>query len=188
MLNILWDFDGTLLDTYPVYTEVLYRLLNYQYDRVAISQQLKVSFGHAFDYFQLTDEQIEEFKRLENEILPNMAKPFDGVESVLKFATKNVIMTHKDRESVEEFLNHHGLDHYFTEIVSVEDGYPRKPDPASYRYLHEKYRIDLAIGDRELDLIPAKTLGIKTCMFQGESDIAHFKLNRYKDFFDKVKI
>ncbi|MFC4410123.1 HAD-IA family hydrolase [Chungangia koreensis] len=187
-MNILWDFDGTLIDTYPVYTELLYRVLNNQYEREEIYRQLKVSFGHAFHHFQMTDEQVEEFKRIERGILPDQAKPFDGVEEVLKFASMNVIMTHKDRNSVELFLKHHGISHFFTEIVSVEDGYPRKPDPASYRYLHEKYTIDLAIGDRELDLNPAKKLGISTCMFQGESVIADYRLNQYRDFFDVVKI
>lgn len=187
-MNILWDFDGTLLDTYPVYTDVLYKVLNRQYGKKEIYQQLKVSFGNAFDYFQLTDDQIEEFKRMEGKILPQEAKPFEGVEEVLKFASTNVIMTHKDRKSVEVFLKYHGMDQYFTEIVSVEDGYPRKPDPASYRYLHEKYTIDLAVGDRELDLILANLLGIKTCMFQGESAIADYRLDHYQDFFEVIKI
>lgn len=186
-MNILWDFDGTLLDTYPVYTETLYTVLNGQYDREEIYHQLKVSFGHAFNYFQLSQEQIVEFKEIESRISPDLVKPFDGVENVLKFATKNVIMTHKDRKSVEVFLKYHGIDHHFTEIVSVEDGYPRKPDPASYKYLHDKYTVDLAIGDRELDLIPANKLGIRTCMFQGESVVADFKLDQYEDFFEVVK-
>ena len=42
-----------------------------------------------------------------------------------------------------------------------------KTEFVSLHHLHKKHNINLAIGDRELDLIPAKELGISTCMFQG---------------------
>ncbi|EEK42002.1 Phosphoglycolate phosphatase [Bacillus cereus m1293] len=51
--------------------------------------------------------------------------------------------------------------------------------------MHQKHKIDLAIGDRELDLLPAKELGIITCMFQGQSDVADYYLNDYSEFFNK---
>ncbi|SCN32550.1 Protein of unknown function [Bacillus cereus] len=28
-MNILWDFDGTLFDTYPVYTKILSHAIDY---------------------------------------------------------------------------------------------------------------------------------------------------------------
>ncbi|MDR4162761.1 HAD family hydrolase, partial [Bacillus paranthracis] len=37
----------------------------------------------------------------------------------------------------------------------------------------------------ELDLLPAKELGIITCMFQGQSDVADYYLNDYSEFFNK---
>ncbi|HDR8395610.1 TPA: hypothetical protein QC291_005524, partial [Bacillus cereus] len=46
--------------------------------------------------------------------------------------------------------------------------------------------IDLAIGDRELDLLPAKELGISTCMFQGDCDVADYSLSHYSEFFKIV--
>jgi FMN phosphatase YigB (HAD superfamily) len=63
---------------------------------------------------------------------------------------------------------------------------PRKPDAASYKYLHEKYEIHLAIGDREIDILPAKSLGIKTCLFQKSTPGADFYLSEYRDFFQSV--
>lgn len=110
-------------------------------------------------------------------------KPFENVEEVLRFADKNVIMTHKHRDGVLSILEHYGWDKYFVDMVTIDDGFPRKPNPLAYDHLHKKHNIDLAIGDRELDLLPAKELGISTCMFQGESDVADYSLPHYSDFF-----
>ncbi len=113
-------------------------------------------------------------------------KPFGGVEEILKYADKNVIMTHKHRAGVMEILEYYGWDKYFVDMVTIDDGFPRKPNSLAYDHLHKKHNIDLAIGDRELDLIPAKELGISTCMFQGSCDVADYSLSYYSEFFQVV--
>ncbi|KZZ83538.1 HAD-IA family hydrolase [Bacillus sp. SJS] len=185
-MHILWDFDGTLFNTYPAFTETMYKLLKSEVKKEHIFEQLKVSFSHAASTFGMTDEDIADFKRNEKALSPVLKPPFPYVEKVLKHASKNVIMTHKTRSEVDAILNYYGWEHYFDEIVAGDDGYPRKPDPASYIYLHQKHHIDLAIGDRELDILPAKKLGIKTCLFQNDSEGADFYLIDYRQFADKV--
>ncbi|GLB60481.1 hypothetical protein NCCP133_26130 [Cytobacillus sp. NCCP-133] len=106
---------------------------------------------------------------------------------MLKLADKNVIMTHKEREDVAAILAYHKLDGYFADMIAGDDGYPRKPHPASYQFLHEKHRIDLAVGDREIDILPAKLLGIKTCLFQNKTPGANYYLNDYSEFIRVVK-
>ncbi|MCE5170684.1 hypothetical protein LQV63_15325 [Paenibacillus profundus] len=51
-----------------------------------------------------------------------------------------------------------------------------------YEYLHSRNRIDLIIGDREIDILPSKTMGIKTCLFQDNTPGADYYLSEYKDF------
>ncbi len=97
-------------------------------------------------------------------------------------------MTHKPRDEVKVILDYYQWNDYFQEIVAGDDGFPRKPNAASYRYLHEKYHLDLAIGDRLLDLLPAKEIGISTCFFQNSSPGADFYLNNYQDFYKIVKL
>ncbi|KSU58337.1 phosphoglycolate phosphatase [[Bacillus] enclensis] len=185
-MNILWDFDGTLFDTYPAYTRTLSQVLGEGADNQEIYDKLKVSYSHAIEFYNISPEQVEENERLKKELSPLDMRPFDGVEEVLKFAGRNVIMTHKDRDGVLAILDHYGWTHYFADIVTIDDGFPRKPHPAAYQHLHTKNKIDLAIGDRDLDLLPAKELGIAACMFQGESDIADYHLDDFNDFFDEV--
>ncbi|PGM63213.1 phosphoglycolate phosphatase [Bacillus cereus] len=185
-MNILWDFDGTLFDTYPVYTKILSQVIGEKVSEEEIYTKLKVSFSHAIDYYKISKKQISEIDVLESQIIIADIKPFEKVEEVLKFAHKNVIMTHKDRAGVLSILNHYGWDKYFADMVTIDDGYPRKPNSLAYDYLHKKHNIDLAIGDRELDLLPAKELGISTCMFQGKSDVADYSLSHYSEFFKVV--
>lgn len=179
-MRLLWDFDGTIMDTYPAYTNILYTILDGAVTKEEIYKQLKVSQSHAIRYFALTDKQTIEMKRQSKAITDY--KAFPAIEDILKNAEINVIMTHMDRATVERILKETKLDHYFTEIVAGDDGYARKPDPESYAYLHEKYNLDAAIGDRELDLIPANKIGLKTVMFQGVSAIADYTLEDYKYF------
>ncbi|GAB6437828.1 MULTISPECIES: HAD-IA family hydrolase [Bacillus] len=185
-MNILWDFDGTLFDTYPVYTKILSQVLGKEISEEEIYTKLKVSFSHAIDYYEISKKQLSEIDVLESRIMIEDIKPFEKVEEVLKFADKNVIMTHKDRAGVLPILNHYGWDKYFVDMVTIDDGFPRKPNALSYDYLHKKHNIDLAIGDRELDLLPAKELGISTCMFQGNCDVADYSLSHYSEFFKVV--
>ncbi|KAA0785084.1 HAD hydrolase-like protein, partial [Bacillus sp. BB081] len=124
---------------------------------------------HAIDYYKISKKQLSEIDVLESRIMIEDIKPFEKVEELLKFADKNVIMKK-----------------YFVDMVTIDDGFPRKPNALSYDYLHKKHSIDLAIGDRELDLLPAKELGISTCMFQGNCDVADYSLAHYSEFFKVV--
>ncbi len=54
-------------------------------------------------------------------------KPFDGVEEILKFADKNVIMTHKHRDGVLAILKYYGWDKYFVDMVTIDNGFLANP-------------------------------------------------------------
>ena len=183
-MRILWDFDGTLMDTYPAYAKLFCEELGRPCSEQEMFDLLKVTFGHAFKTLGLTGEQIEHLRKKERQLKPEAFQAFPGVETVLAAAELNVIMTHKNREGAHAILRAHGLEKYFTEIVTADDGFPNKPDPASYRYLHEKYHLDLAVGDRELDILPAKAIGIRTCLFQNHTPGADYYVDRYDQFFD----
>lgn len=168
-MRILWDFDGTLFDTYPAFIKVMKHFVSDEVTDEEILKELKVSFTHATKVFELTKEEVQKFRKLDNALSPDMKPPFEGVIDVLKKSDLNVIMTHKPREEVITILRHFNMENYFADIVAGDDGYPRKPNAESYQYLHEKHDLDLAVGDRLLDIIPAKEVGLKTCLFQNSS-------------------
>lgn len=182
-MNILWDFDGTLFDTLPAYTDLFKEILGDSVTKEEILSHIKISITHAVKHYGLSEQQVMEMLVKEKSLHPRQTPPFSNVEDILKFAEVNVIMTHKRRKGVISILQHYGWEGYFQEIVAGDDGFPRKPDPASYIYLHDKYNINLAIGDREIDILPAKSIGIKTCLFQNSTPGADLYLTKYEDFF-----
>ncbi|MBP1989804.1 HAD-IA family hydrolase [Paenibacillus eucommiae] len=182
-MNILWDFDGTLFNTYPAYVEIIKEFIHEVVSEEELLSHLKISFSHTAQHYKLTENQVKEILDRERMLHPAQTPPFPFVEEVLKFAHINVIMTHKPRGEVLDILRHYEWENYFLDIVAGDDGYPRKPDPASYIFLHNKHRIDLAIGDREIDILPAKSMGIKTCLFQNTTPGADLYVSDYKEFF-----
>ncbi|MBN8207692.1 HAD-IA family hydrolase [Bacillus sp. NTK071] len=185
-MRILWDFDGTLFDTYPAFTTVMKELVPPEVKEEDILKELKVSFHHATEVFNLSEAQIKTFREMDNALSPEDKPPFTGLKKILEKAEMNVIMTHKPREEVIAILNHFKMNHYFTDLVAGDDGYPRKPDASSYRYLHSKHNLDLAIGDRVLDILPAKEIGLKTCLFQNNAEGADMYVTNYHDLSEML--
>lgn len=186
-MNILWDFDGTLFDTYPAFTEAMFQVLEGKIDKQTILKELKISFSHATNVFQLTENEILKFKEIELSLSPSLKPPFPFLEEVLKWSECNVIMTHKPKQEVNTILDYYDFQRHFKGIVAGDDGFPRKPHVASYQFLHDHHRLDLAVGDRELDILPAKEIGLKTCLFQNDTAGADFYLTSYLRFFEVIK-
>ena len=183
LMNILWDLDGTLFDTYPKLMAAFQKLAGKQINEDELIRWLKKDSKQAFKHYGIPENKQQEYLKIDLKFSDADKKPFPFVEEVLKMADKNIIVTHRTKESTFRLLNHWKLNHYFQEIICPEeDGFPRKPHTAAYSYVHDKYGIDLVIGDRTLDIIPAKKLGIPTCLFQNEDAVADFYLSSYKDF------
>lgn len=182
-LNVLWDMDGTLINSLPSIVYGLQKASGKNLDEEKLLSLLKVNSYVAFEHFGLDDSIRARFKEIERGIHPSEKKPFPDIKQVLSESDINVIVTHKDKKSAEDLLRYWRLDHYFAEMLCLEDdNFPRKPESGSYEYLHNKYHIDLVVGDRELDFIPARKLGIPTCAFQNPAIEADFHINTYKEF------
>ncbi|WAA11971.1 HAD-IA family hydrolase [Fervidibacillus halotolerans] len=185
-LTVLWDFDGTLFNTYPMYTEIFQKFISENLSDEEVLKVLKVSYFHAVNVFGLSTDTVEKMRQMEKEWPASKIQPFPSVEKVLKSVGKNVIMTHKIRREAERIIDYHGWTNYFSAIVTGDDGFPRKPNPASYEYLHRKHHVDLVIGDRLLDILPGQAIGAKTCLFQNREEGADFYIDHYDEFFEKV--
>ncbi len=182
-MNILWDFDGTLFDTYPAIIEGFVKLAQQDLDREDVLKWLKIDSKTAFKHFGIDESKRDTFKRLDKEHSKLYSQPFEHLEEVLAAVENNIIVTHRDRESTNYLLEKYQLSRYFKEIVSVEEqGFSRKPHPSSYEFVLKNHHIDVVVGDRELDLLPARKLGIKTVAFQNRNIEADFHLDSYADF------
>lgn len=183
--DIIWDFDGTLLDTYPWMTISLKRALEEQgvgASEEEILKRLKISFDICMDYYEEKyniDPVLlrKRYEYYESSLDIKTIKPFPHVKEICKYVIelkgRNFIYTHRDNLTFTLLKNHDMLK-YFTEVVTKEQGLRRKPDAEGFLYIINKYNIDkdkaLAVGDRELDLLAAMNSGVKSCLFGDNGD------------------
>ena len=116
-MDIFYDFDGTLFDTYPAMVAALVQTaVDYQVkiDRNQAYQQMRQgSLGDAIKVLarvaKVESTTIEHhFRAIENEELKN-SQPFEGVkatlESVVNHGGKNYLLTHQNQaQEIEKYI------------------------------------------------------------------------------------
>jgi len=176
--NIIYDFDGTLSDTYPIVTDVLWNLLrengkNEEWQKVF--DLLKISFRHALSSYEypVTGEDTRRmFRERVDEGALTRQQPFAEAAEILAFAAehgvRNFVYTHSG-ETTGMLLQKWGLAPYVTFVLDSSFGFPFKPDPAAMHFLLEKYDIDpktaLMVGDRDIDVQVGHNAGVAGCLF-----------------------
>ena len=179
--NLIWDAGGTLFDTYPAVVAACQAALgplSAEVDeawlmalfRQRTSLALRTVAAHfALDLESFTARYKEAYLTSD----PGLQPPFDYVANVCRFVVevggRNFIATHRERVSLVSLLRAHGLESLFTDCITKDDPYPRKPDPASIQALLNRHDLDpsqcLAIGDRDLDIAAGVGAGVWTCYF-----------------------
>jgi phosphoglycolate phosphatase-like HAD superfamily hydrolase len=181
--NIIWDVDGTLFDTYPAIARAFRAALNDLGQDAALSRitaLARVSLDECAA--TLARERGVDLVRLEARVAehyertgPDEQPPFPGARAVCdriwSGGGQNVIVTHRGQSTVA-LLESNGLAKYFTGWITHADGYPRKPDPASFNAIIDRHGLrrheTLAVGDRDLDVLAGKAAGVFTCLFGTE--------------------
>lgn len=184
MRDFLWDLDGNLLDTYPAMVAAFQRAVSnlggtitaektYQImrQRSVGAAEREIAAQHGWDWQELRAG----YQKYEP-MLQTAPAAFDGAAAVLAKVVaqggQNFLMTHRDKSALQ-YLAQNNLDQYFTDAVTAEQPFPRKPDPAALNYLLDKYHIDRAhavmVGDRNLDIEAGHNAGIAGYLF----DIDH---------------
>lgn len=203
--NYIWDFDGTIIDTYPsTINSIIQTMKKYDvylnYD--LIYKKAKITLNKVFEHIKSSHDFDD---GIVNEIINNFSKishedriKYDKIEEVLKFIVNhkgnNFLVTHRDKQSTFEILDHYKLKNLFVEIVTSDNDFPLKPNPESFIYLIEKYNLNrnntVGIGDRRLDIGAAKNSNI-TSIFMNMDNInfdykANYIFNNYYDFYKNI--
>jgi phosphoglycolate phosphatase-like HAD superfamily hydrolase len=198
--HIIWDFDGTLFDTYPVINDILREhFLKSGIDEPIedITKLTKISMKYAVKYYQnkynISDEFLAEYnKRVKEEELFR-AKPFEGIPDICEKITSNggfhYLFTHRGNSSFE-LLDKNGLLKYFRECITSKEAFERKPSPEGILYLIDKYEMKqeeaIMIGDREIDVMSGKNAGIYSCFFNSDR-IYDVVSDYYVDSMEQLK-
>ena len=176
----IWDLDGTLLDSYEAILsgiEETYAQFSIPYNKEEVRAFiLKYSVQDLLE--QVAEERGLDLGLLNQVRAQSLAKKnaqvvlMPGAREVLALADKQGIQqfvyTHKG-DNAFFILRDLGLDSYFTEILTSQSGFARKPNPEAATYLISKYHLKpdrtYYIGDRTLDVEFAQNSGIQSINF-----------------------
>ncbi|MBU3181056.1 pyrophosphatase PpaX [Clostridium psychrophilum] len=174
--NILFDLDGTLLDTNELiiqsfqYTYKKY--LNKQVSREEIIKSfgeiLKVTINRKFS--ENSEKAIKTYRRFQIDNFDKLIRIHDGVKEGVKElysqGYKLGIVTSRLNNSAIRGLKHFGLIDYFESIITADDTEIHKPDPTpafmALRELGGKPEETIFVGDTQFDVLCAKNAGIES--------------------------
>ena len=177
--DIAWDFDGTLVDSYPNCTRAFREALEtygYTADEREIRQKMSLSIRHAREYYMEKynldgDELHRRYKELEG-FRPDAMALYPGIAEVLKAikdsGRRNHLYTNRNQDAVR-YLDAFGILQYFDGLITAENIGQYKPQPDGLYRLCEQYQILpeklLMVGDRDVDIRAAKAAGADGCFY-----------------------
>lgn len=174
---VLFDFDGTLIDT----NELIFQSYNYAFKRVygravkneefirlygrPLRKSLIEDYGD--DGYKLIDE-YREFNEKNHDLL---VKSFEGTTEGLVLLKENGIklgvVTSKRLWMVLKGIDFLGYKDMFETLVTLDDTVKHKPEPdpvlKGCEMLNELPENTVYVGDSVFDLMSGKAAGTKTC-------------------------
>ena len=176
----IWDLDGTLLDSYEAILsgiEETFAQFSIPYDKEQVREFI-LKFSVQDLLVQVAEERKLDVEMLNQMRAQSLAEKnaqvvlMPGAREMLAWADQagiqQFVYTHKGDNALT-ILRDLGLESYFTEILTSQSGFERKPSPEAATYLIDKYQLDpektYYIGDRTLDVEFAQNSGIQSINF-----------------------
>ena len=178
---LFFDLDGTLTDPAQGITNSFIHALKYfgieipSYETLCtfigppLPETFKTQFG--FDE-QKVAEGVKKYREyfatkglLENSVYPGIPELLAGLKAAGK---KLVVATSKPEEYSIRIIEHFGLAQYFENVCGslMDESRSKKDEVIAYaierNHISDKSKI-LMIGDRKLDILGAKKIGLKSC-------------------------
>lgn len=181
--HIFWDFDGTLMDSYPVMVRSFVAGaadLGITVTPERALSLMKENLRYCCDVIGnengvTSDALIAAFRRHEQEELKQGLPPVDGIpkelEQLHNYGVKHYVATHRNLQC-RELLEKAGLLKYFSGFVTQEDNLPRKPAPDMILHLMKKHGLKpeecMMVGDRPLDTEAGMAAGVFSVLLDVE--------------------
>ena len=194
----IWDLDGTLLDSYEAILsgiEETFTQFSIPYDKEQVREFiLKYSVQDLL--VQMAEERKLDVGVLNQVRAQSLSEKnaqvalMPGAREVLAWADqvgiRNFVYTHKG-DNAFAILRDLGLESYFTEILTSQSGFERKPSPEAATYLLDKYQLNpdktYYIGDRTLDVEFAQNSGIQSINFLESTYEGNHRIQALADIF-----
>lgn len=180
---LLFDLDGTLVDTNDLIIRSYYHALGKYLDRKVPLEEVLTFFGRplrdGMEYFspQHWEEMIRAYREFNLANHDQLARPFPGVREALEELHRReywlAVVTSKARPVTEMGLRLCGLEHLMDVVVCMEDTSVHKPAPDPVLKALELLRRKgwtgrkeevLMVGDSPWDVAAAKAAGVATAV------------------------
>ncbi|MGO4888843.1 pyrophosphatase PpaX [Anaerobacillus sp. MEB173] len=174
--TILFDLDGTLINTNELIIASFLHTLNHyypnHYQREDVLQFIGPSLIDSFSKLnpEKAEEMIQMYRHFNHEKHDELVEEYEGVYEGIKRlheeGFKLAIVTTKIRETAEMGLKLTGLDQFFDVLVGMDDVEKVKPDPEplnkAMAALQSSPETTLMVGDNSHDILGGKNAGTKT--------------------------
>ena len=176
---VVFDLDGTLLDSLPLVLEAIAHAIE-PYGRRPTMEIFALLGGPPERFLPalLTDlrdapialQRMEAYHRQNSHLI----RPFDGAAQLLgrlaRGGVRLAVWTGRDRASADGLLRRHGLYGFFSAIVCGDDLPTHKPDPAGLREIMRRLDVTAAdtvmVGDADVDVLGGAASGVDTLLIR----------------------
>lgn len=181
--HVFWDFDGTLMDSYPAMVRAFVAAAADYGIAVTPERTLALMKNCLTHCCQVIGEEngvspaelVAAFCRHEAAELERGLPLMPGVEETLRIlhslGVKHYVATHRDLVC-RELLEKAGVLSLFDGFVTQEDGLPRKPAPDMLLHLMARHGLNpaecLMVGDRPLDTESGRNAGMLSALIDPE--------------------
>jgi len=175
---ILFDFDGTIMDTGPSIRKAAKQSLEkYRPDLEITDEMLNAFIGPSlYESFgkYVNDDELEDivndYRKINRSLHDEYVRPFPYAIEVLKDLNEEgyvcAIVSSKGREMIELGLSLYDMQQYFDEIVALEDVEFTKPNPEGINIALERLARGrdqaIYVGDTESDMEAGSRAGLFT--------------------------
>lgn len=207
--TLLFDFDGTLLDTNELIIQTFQHVLGNhypgKYERMDILKFLGPTLHESFNSVnpEITEQLIQEYRTWNIMMHDELAKEFDGVSETLNLlkaaGMKMAIVSTKKKDVVLKGIELLDIDGIFDVVICMDDVTKTKPDPEPILLALEKLEAEkenaLMIGDNYHDIVGGQNAGVRTAgvswSIKGEQFLQKYHpdymLHHISDLFEIIK-
>lgn len=191
--TLLFDFDGTLLDTNELIVQTFLTVLGEhfpgEYGREDVLHFIGPSLEQTFTNIapDKVNELSDQYRRLNRTLHDDLVSEYDGVTETLRMlksrGMKMAIVSTKREETILHGLRLMGVDDVFDVLVALDHVQNPKPHPEplelALRLLEADREDALMIGDNSHDIEGGKNAGVRTAgvswTAKGEEFLASFE-------------
>ncbi|MBQ6043251.1 MAG: HAD hydrolase-like protein [Clostridia bacterium] len=188
--NFIWDFDGTLFDTYsytiPCFCAAV-RESGGTPDEALVYELMMDKIPAAFAWYVENqhldaDSLRAAYNRIHRWDPVSQGGPFPYARELLRLicesGRRNFMFTHRMAD-VYTLMGYWETLDYFTDIVTLADGVAPKPSPEAVELLVSRNGLDksktVMVGDREMDIASGAAAGVMTCHITNGKPYRNFR-------------